>query len=65
MSEADFQELHVVLSGLKVKVKPEAITETVKSFAIGQLTDLREIVQTLINLSITRFPGGSSAGRVR
>src|SRR5579864_1646933 len=55
MSELELQELHDVLTALKVRVKPEALTESVKSLAKGQLADLPEIVQTLINLSITRF----------
>jgi len=53
-SEEQLQELHDVLGALRVHLKPDVVTESVKAVK-SSLPDLPDIVQTLVNLSITRF----------
>ena len=54
-TEEQLQELHGVLSALKVHLKPDVVAESAASAANSSLPDLPDIVQTLVNLSITRF----------
>src|SRR6266508_2731013 len=53
-SEEELQELHHVLGALKVRLKPDLLVESARATE-GSLPDLPDIVQGLVNLSITRF----------
>jgi hypothetical protein len=55
LTEEQFEELYGVLGALKVHLKPDVIKKSVTSAASSSLPDLPDLVQTLINLSITRF----------
>jgi hypothetical protein len=55
MEEAELQKLRETLTELPIHVKPDVVIQRAESIGKSDIPDLPELIQTLLNLSITRL----------